>query len=1349
MSVRIERQREQARAKDKDTSPKKPLTNKKLREAARHEHLDTQVLAAVRHTYGTQKLDLKSLELVRIPRAAIFQTLLLQFARCVQTVNVSRNALRELPDSFIRAFPEVEIMLCKENALARLPSRALGELRYLRVLNVSGNQIDALPTTLPDTLETLDASRNRLQDIHNLHTLTHLASLDLSNNHFQLLPCGIMALNRLQTLTVSGNRLVTLATRPQLTRRRTIEDDSAVVPQDEETSDEATDENNEAERKNWRIEVDPVSRNTVYYHVQSKRVTRTKPKCFQGELKRLKRLEAENNKLLALPDTFHKLQALETVKLGMNGLAILPLSFSKLANLTDLDVKLNRLRELPEALGDLRQLHSLDASANVLEKLPRSFLSLQRIVTLRLSGNTPLLSAGFASETLRTGNLAEVRWQLEHQIECEKHGGSRPPEPKARLVGIGAECWSTDLHINREFARAVENARETHSLSMHWRDLEAPELPCIFFTALPDLRELRLSGQRFEVLSADFGVFTQLRLLQLRQNGIRLIAPEVFGEVAGVEGSDVLPLGISAALEDLDLRYNRLEVLPDTFGNCTKLKVLRASNNALVSLPESMTGLANCLVDLQLAHNQLVNAPHALSALHALERLDLSFNRLETLDELDFSQLSRLQVLRLSGNRLTELPLSLGGIVTTDGGKPPPIRELTFAGNMIKEFPPAVLLLGPTLQQLEMQSNRLERLPISFGVALSELKIVESDGNPFRSPPAQIMRLGAKSIRAYLSKREQRVDELATLLTALGLKFDRETFDRPIMRHLLPPGMPLTNLSFLTAKHLEAFDRAIDSYVNGAFYLPPPPKGAGPMFRRGADIMQELLLSTHFELAQRHHRTILDELLRLLALIREKRWADKTDLRYDMLRPWGRHGEQVGVYTVRGAILFPEDYKSADDAAQPPVSPGKELPSVLRVVETRTQRGFPPEPFVENKRTARDVERALEQYVGHYGPVGVAHARVPMRCSCEGLLRFGKMHDPCEQRGWTMVRVLYTDEEVARRELDEQRLRDAQDALLPQIQAFLNTPEGEKRFHREVKNAKDSLRIHLRALNVQLKRHHAKWKPLAKAYAREEKVEKKLEHAAQQAAKSKKPGEVVPVRRQETLSEVKARVAKREKLEFAAARVREDIEELERGKARLGQGYAAFREEVERVLLEKVGVSVRHHLVRQQRDKAIAMDWRRPWDGIDGRAFQRYQREIRRHQQGGADEEGAGASPKHAPKSVLKSSKGKADESSKNGNDNDGDDDAVASDDNSEISDVSFDGYDDLVANMGREPASAVFEDDDDEDEESVAIAEAARAAAMAALEAEEAERAADDLDDSSDGDDDDGNLRESEDSDL
>ncbi|OWZ20014.1 hypothetical protein PHMEG_0005631, partial [Phytophthora megakarya] len=1214
MNVRIERQREQA--KTKDMTPTKPVTNKKLREAAHRENLATQVRDAVRRSYGSQELDLKSLELVHIPRPAvfttlllqfarlirtvnvsrneldlkslelvhiprpaIFTTLLLQFARLIRTVNVSRNALREIPESFIQAFPEVETLIFKENALARLPFRALGELHYLRVLNISGNQLDALPLHLPDTLETFDASRNRLHDIQNLHVLTRLITLDLSYNHFQLLPCGLVALHKLQTLTLAGNRLVTLATRPQLTRKR----DTGANPQDDEDTEptkEPTEEESEAERKQWRLEVDPITHDTVYFHLASKRVTRAKPKCFQvripklqlpgnqvppqnqgnrsvldrypegweiilpsasdtstalqfvnhctgenfstlppaldrwddvdflrllvlsgnelldlppsmGKLKRLKRLEAENNKLLALPDVLQGLEALETVKLGMNGLSALPPSFTKLKNLIDVDVKLNRLRELPEALGDLQQLQVLDASANALEKLPRSFLALKRIVTLRLSGNTPLLDAGFAAETLLTGNLAEIRWQLEHQIECEKHGGSRPPEPRSRLIGVGAECWSTDLHINREFARAVEFAQETHTLSLHWRGIEVPELPLVFFRSIPNLRELRMSGQNFEILPAGFGTFTKLRLLQLRQNGIRVITPEVFGsnteenstasnlgigtslesldlrynrletlpdtftnckklqvlrashniitslpesldglanslvdvqlahnqrmsgqnfeilpagfgtftklrllqlrqngirvitpEVFGSnteENSTASNLGIGTSLESLDLRYNRLETLPDTFTNCKKLQVLRASHNIITSLPQSLDGLANSLVDVQLAHNQLANGPKALTALRSLERLDLSFNHIDSLDELDFSQLHHLQVLRLSGNRLTELPLSLGGVGTSDGGQPPPIRELSFAGNMLQEFPPAVLLLGATLQRLEMQSNRFERLPMSFGAALPALEIVESDGNPFRSPPAEVMRLGAQAIRQYLHKREQRVEELVALLSALGLVFDRETFDKPIMRNLLPPDVPLTSLPFLTAKHLVAFDRAVDRYVNGAFYLPPPPLGTGPLFHRGVDIFHKMLLNAHFELAQLHHRTVLEELLELLELIRQKRWADKTDLRYDMLRPWGRRGEQVGVYMVRGSLLFPNDYKADDDVIRAPPSPGKELPTVLQVIETRTKRGFPPVPFVENNRTLRDVEHALEQYVGFFGPVGVAHANVPMR----------------------------------------------------------------------------------------------------------------------------------------------------------------------------------------------------------------------------------------------------------------------------------------------------------------------------------------------------------------------------------
>ncbi|KAE8895472.1 hypothetical protein PF003_g20620 [Phytophthora fragariae] len=124
MNMRIERQREHAKAKANDTSPtKRQPTNKKLREAAHRQHLGTPIRAAVRRSYGSLELDLKSLELVHIPRPAVFTTLLMQLARSIRSVNVSGNALREIPDSFIRAFPEVETIVCKENALARLPLR--------------------------------------------------------------------------------------------------------------------------------------------------------------------------------------------------------------------------------------------------------------------------------------------------------------------------------------------------------------------------------------------------------------------------------------------------------------------------------------------------------------------------------------------------------------------------------------------------------------------------------------------------------------------------------------------------------------------------------------------------------------------------------------------------------------------------------------------------------------------------------------------------------------------------------------------------------------------------------------------------------------------------------------------------------------------------------------------------------------------------------------------------------------------------------------------------------------------------------------------------------------------------
>lgn len=66
------------------------------------------------------------------------------------------------------------------------------------------------------------------------------------------------------------------------------------------------------------------------------------------------------------------------------------------------------------------------------------------------------------------------------------------------------------------------------------------------------------------------------------------------------------------------------------------------------------------------------------------------------------------------------------------------------------------------------------------------------------------------------------------------------------------------------------------------------------------------------------------------------------------------------------------------------------------------------------------------------------------------------------------------------------------------------------------------------------------------------------------------------------------------------------------------------------------------------------MGWRRPWDGRNGRAFERYKLEIDRRRVDGVDEEAG-------PDSGVLETK----------------EDDARSDDNSEISDISLEGYDD------------------------------------------------------------------------
>lgn len=92
-------------------------------------------------------------------------------------------------------------------------------------------------------------------------------------------------------------------------------------------------------------------------------------------------------------------------------------------------------------------------------------------------------------------------------------------------------------------------------------------------------------------------------------------------------------------LHTLDLSYNLLETLPESFGLQFHLKTLILRNNKLKSLPESFVHLVK------------------------LEKVDLSNNLLKELPQ-DVGKMEVIQKLNVCGNKLRQLPLSLGASTT-------------------------------------------------------------------------------------------------------------------------------------------------------------------------------------------------------------------------------------------------------------------------------------------------------------------------------------------------------------------------------------------------------------------------------------------------------------------------------------------------------------------------------------------------------------------------------------------------------------------------------------------------------------------------------------------------------------
>ena len=230
----------------------------------------------------------------------------------------------------------------------------------------------------------------------------------------------------------------------------------------------------------------------------------------------------------------------------------------------------------------------------------------------------------------------------------------------------------------------------------------------------------------------------------------------------------------------IDLSKNRMQQLPRGFESLDGLKSLNLASNYIKRLSLELSRLS-VLHTLILDNNLLGDIPASISELKALRTLNISRNNLVDLP-MGLKKLS-LESFRLDHNRIE-----------------------FFDDDLFSEE------LGKSLKYFSCNDNNILRLPQSLTKLSSDIKFF-ADSNPLTSPPAALLAYGFALVQQYMWNRELRIQDLFRLLEENGFELDEDGIG-PNAYEVLIDGTEL-----LHPEDLLEFDRAVDEFINGEYYL--------------------------------------------------------------------------------------------------------------------------------------------------------------------------------------------------------------------------------------------------------------------------------------------------------------------------------------------------------------------------------------------------------------------------------------------------------------------------------------------------------------------------------------------------
>lgn len=365
-------------------------------------------------------------------------------------------------------------------------------------------------------------------------------------------------------------------------------------------------------------------------------------------------------------------------------------------------------------------LKTLDLSSNVIKIISPNVRLLQQLITLKLHDN--------AIESL-------------------------PPEfgDLKNLSNLSLDHNQLSV-LPKEFYRLTE---------LRWLGLSHNALKKIEpdFGDLVMLNFLDLSHNKLTVLPPGMGYLVRLVELNLSHNQLLELPPDIVNlrdlkklNISNNNLKKMPPLGELRKMEILDANHNDIEELPDFYG-CTALKEIYLANNYIKEITEEFCDQMQHLSILNIRDNKLEVLPENISLLQKLKRLDLTNNNLNKLPR-NLGLMSQLQSINMDGNRLSFVRQDIirGGTDRMMKFLRDRITEEILAETRLENEWPDKYTLKKS-QALMLPSRELQNVPddVFKAAADAEVHIIDLSKNKLTSVPFGICQVKESLTQLVLS----------------------------------------------------------------------------------------------------------------------------------------------------------------------------------------------------------------------------------------------------------------------------------------------------------------------------------------------------------------------------------------------------------------------------------------------------------------------------------------------------------------------------------------------------------------------------------------------------------------------